>query len=291
MKPSMGKVKLIAWALAAALCLYGCAEAQSAVTIGTQVIDINLAPTPRVEKLSMATPTPMPSPVPKPTDTPEPTATPTPTPTPTPTATPQATATPVATPTNEPGETEKPTPKPTKTPKPTEKPTPKPEDTPEPTSRPLLGSVVTVTAAPVTTAKPAPTPIESNSDSGGYSDEELELAARVALWEARGKGEDAYKAVLCVLYNRCQSKKFGGGLTSISTEVYRKSQFSVVRYDDFASDRAPDDIIGYADDVFNNGDRDLPEGVLFFRSGSLGETWGDKKYYETIGGNAFFYAG
>lgn len=263
--------------------LFGCAEAETAVSSGVQVLDIDLAPTPVIEKMAMVNPTPSPTPVPKPTPTPTPTATPTPTPTPTatpePTAasTPEATATPKATPTETPKETA--TPKPTKTPKPTATPVLRGEPT-----------EITVTARPETT--PAVTVSNSSSsNSDGYSEEDLELAARVALWEARGKGEDAYRAVLSVLLNRCESKKFGGGLTSISTEVYRKSQFSVVRYDDFASDRAPDEIIGYADDVFNNKNRLLPEGVLFFRSASLGESWGDKAFYKTIGGNAFFYAG
>lgn len=117
------------------------------------------------------------------------------------------------------------------------------------------------------------------------------LAAKVAYMEARGNGEDAYRAVLNVILNRCESSKFGGGQTSISTEVYRKSQFSVVRYESFATLTPPSEIVGYADDIFNGNNRCLPDGVIFFRSDSLGTSWGSKVYYQSIGGNAFFYAG
>ena len=197
---------------------------------------------------------------------------------------PAETQAPVTTPEPTPEPTQKPTPKPTQepapdpTPEPTAVPTPEPTPTPEATPTPDSG-----------TSSAAPTPIVSDSlTTGAYNDEELELAARVAHWEARGNGEEGYRAVLCVILNRCESSKFGGGQTTIFTEVYRKSQFSVVRYEKFAGDRAPDEIIEYARDVFNNKNRLLPENVYSFRSGSLGTSWGDKTYYGTYGGNAFF---
>ena len=125
--------------------------------------------------------------------------------------------------------------------------------------------------------------------SGSYSYEDLELAARVAYFETGNS--DGYKAVLSVIYNRCMSEKFGGKKTSISTEVYRSSQFSVVKNSKFESTVAPDKIIEYANDVFNRGKTTVPETVLFFRAASRGTEWGDKIYYDTIGGNAFFHAG
>ena len=125
--------------------------------------------------------------------------------------------------------------------------------------------------------------------SGSYSYEDLELAARVAYFETGNS--DGYKAVLSVIYNRCMSEKFGGKKTSIPTEVYRSSQFSVVKNSKFESTTAPDKIIEYANDVFNRGKTTVPETVLFFRAASRGTEWGDKIYYDTIGGNAFFHAG
>ena len=98
---------------------------------------------------------------------------------------------------------------------------------------------------------------------------------------------DGYKAVLNVIYNRCLSSKFGGRKTSISTEVYRKSQFTVVTGSKFETTTAPDKIVEFADDIFNGGKTVLPEDVFFFRSAKSGTTWGDRVYYDTIGGNAF----
>ena len=130
---------------------------------------------------------------------------------------------------------------------------------------------------------------QAGASSGKYSLEELELAAKVAYLEAKGKGEEAYRAVLSVIYHRCNSSAFGGGVTSISTEVYRKSQFSVIGHSQFETMDPPDDIVDYAYDVFCNDNPNVPSGVLFFRAERLGLEWGDKTYYKTIGGNAFYY--
>lgn len=152
--------------------------------------------------------------------------------------------------------------------------TPKPvESTPEPTEKP----------------GPEPVPDEDDTPASGL-EAELVLAAKVAYLEAKGKGEAAYRAVLSVIYNRCKSASFGGGETSITTEVYRKSQFSVVNGSSFESTEPPDEIVEYARDVFVNGNTNVPSGVLFFRAERLGEVWGDKTFYQTIGGNSFFYA-
>ena len=139
-----------------------------------------------------------------------------------------------------------------------------------------------------TTPKPDDS-TQAGASSGKYSLEELELAAKVAYLEAKGKGEEAYRAVLSVIYHRCNSSAFGGGVTSISTEVYRKSQFSVIGHSQFETMDPPDDIVDYAYDVFCNDNPNVPSGVLFFRAERLGLEWGDKTYYKTIGGNAFYY--
>ena len=128
--------------------------------------------------------------------------------------------------------------------------------------------------------------------SGGkYSQADVELAARTAYLEARGKGEAAYRAVLCVILNRVESSRYGGGVTSVRTEVYRQSQFSVVNRSDFESTAVPDAVIGYANDVLNNNNRSIPTDVFFFRSERTDKTWEGRIFYMTIGGNDFYYAG
>ncbi len=208
-----------------------------------------------------------------------------------PAATARPTKKPAATakPTKKPAATAKPTKKPAATAKPTAKPTQAPVEVPADTPRPVEPTAAP-TPAPADTSAPLPTAQEPDPTPAEGLEAELVLAAKVAYLEARGKGEAAYRAVLSVIYNRCKSSRFGGGETSITTEVYRKSQFSVVNGSSFESTEPPAEIVEYARDVFVNGNTNVPAGVLFFRAERLGESWGDKTFYQTIGGNSFFYA-
>lgn len=208
-----------------------------------------------------------------------------------PAATARPTKKPAATakPAEKPAATAKPTKKPAATAKPTAKPTQAPVEVPADTPRPVEPTAAP-TPAPADTPAPLPTAQEPDPTPAEGLEAELVLAAKVAYLEARGKGEAAYRAVLSVIYNRCKSSRFGGGETSITTEVYRKSQFSVVNGSSFESTEPPAEIVEYARDVFVNGNTNVPAGVLFFRAERLGESWGDKTFYQTIGGNSFFYA-
>lgn len=208
-----------------------------------------------------------------------------------PAATARPTKKPAATakPAEKPAATAKPAEKPAATAKPTAKPTQAPVEVPADTPRPV-GPTAAPTPAPADTPAPLPTVEEPDPTPAEGLEAELVLAAKVAYLEARGKGEAAYRAVLSVIYNRCKSSRFGGGETSITTEVYRKSQFSVVNGSSFESTEPPAEIVEYARDVFVNGNTNVPAGVLFFRAERLGESWGDKTFYQTIGGNSFFYA-
>ena len=208
-----------------------------------------------------------------------------------PAATAKPTKKPAATakPTKKPAATAKPTKKPAATAKPTAKPTQAPVEVPADTPRPVEPTAAP-TPAPAEKPAPLPTAQEPDHTPAEGLEAELVLAAKVAYLEARGKGEAAYRAVLSVIYNRCKSSRFGGGETSITTEVYRKSQFSVVNGSSFESTEPPAEIVEYARDVFVNGNTNVPAGVLFFRAERLGESWGDKTFYQTIGGNSFFYA-
>ena len=132
-------------------------------------------------------------------------------------------------------------------------------------------------------------PLSLYAQAFTVTDEDLVLAARVAYLEAGGRSERAYRAVLCVLYNRCVAKRFGGEVTDIPTEAYRKGQFSVIHHKGFKTLEPPEDIIDAARDIFVYGNLDLPENILFFCAAKLGKSWGGRKFYQDIGGNLFFY--
>lgn len=110
------------------------------------------------------------------------------------------------------------------------------------------------------------------------------LAARVAYFEA-GRTEEGYRAVLCVVLNRVEASKWPGTVYDV---VYQKSQFTVIDRSDFLTKTIPDDVIGYADDVFNGGNRLLPTNVMSFRSERTDKVWGDRTFYGTYGGNDFY---
>ena len=132
-------------------------------------------------------------------------------------------------------------------------------------------------------------PLSLYAQAFTVTDEDLVLAARVAYLEAGGRNERAYRAVLCVLYNRCVAKRFGGEVTDIPTEAYRKGQFSVIHHKGFKTLEPPEDIIEAARDIFVYGNLDLPANILFFCAAKLGKSWGGRKFYQDIGGNLFFY--
>ena len=220
-----------------------------------------LLPTPTI----LLTPTPVPT---APPPTPTPTPTPTPAPTPTPTEKPSATATPKA--------TVKATAKPTATPKPA-------ETAATETSTPTPTAVATATQAP--TATPVQTSSQAApSVSGPYSGEDVLLAARVAYFES-GRAEDGYRAVVCVILNRVESSKWPSTVYDV---VFQKSQFSVVSRSDFLTKTIPDSVIGYANDVLNNGNRLLPTNVMSFRSEQTDKVWGTRTFYATFGGNDYY---
>ena len=132
-------------------------------------------------------------------------------------------------------------------------------------------------------------PLSQYAQAFSVSEEDLILAARVAYLEAGSRNERAYRAVLCVLYNRCVAKRFGGGVTDVRTEAYRKGQFSVIHHKGFKTLEPPEAIVEAARDIFVYGNLDLPENVLFFCAARLGRNWGGRRFYKDIGGNLFFY--
>ena len=132
-------------------------------------------------------------------------------------------------------------------------------------------------------------PLSLYAQSHDVTDEDLVLAARVAYLEAGARNESAYRAVLCVLYNRCVAQRFGGRVTDIPTEAYRRGQFSVIHHKGFKTLEPPQAIVEAARDIFVYGNLDLPENIIFFCAAKLGKSWGGRRFYRNIGGNLFFY--
>lgn len=174
---------------------------------------------------------------------------------------------------------------PTPTPKPTAKPTatPKPAATPAPTAEP--------TKQPENTGgSESNSGVSSNdyfSSGGGFSADELLLVAQVVQEESKGSGVEARAAVANVIYNRIASSRFPD---SVSGVIFQKNQFTVARDEDKLRAVVPvSKTIEAVNQIFVNGDRFMPEDVLYFRSSSKGTSWDKRVYYATYGGNSFFY--
>ncbi|MDL2235006.1 cell wall hydrolase [Christensenellaceae bacterium OttesenSCG-928-L17] len=170
------------------------------------------------------------------------------------------------------------------TPTPTPKATTKPTSTPKPSSTPTTSE-----ETPEATSAPTPSPSEEikQGSKGNYADADIYLAAKLIYAEGKSQTRESFLAMANVLYNRCNSSKFGG---TVEREVYRSGQFSVVKYDSFESLVPSAAALAAVEDVFNGGKRTLPDGVLYFRSASKGEYWSSsRKFYKKIGGNNYYY--
>ena len=170
---------------------------------------------------------------------------------------------------------------PTPTPKPTAKPTatPKPTKTPSPTVEP--------TKQPESNANGGVNSSDYFSSGGGFSADELLLVAQVVQEESKGSGVEARAAVANVIYNRIASSRFPD---SVSGVIFQKNQFTVARDEDKLRAVVPvSKTIEAVNQIFVNGDRFMPEDVLYFRSSKKGTSWDKRVYYATYGGNSFFY--
>ena len=170
---------------------------------------------------------------------------------------------------------------PTPAPKPTAKPTatPKPTKTPSPTVEP--------TKQPESNANGGVNSSDYFSSGGGFSADELLLVAQVVQEESKGSGVEARAAVANVIYNRIASSRFPD---SVSGVIFQKNQFTVARDEDKLRAVVPvSKTIEAVNQIFVNGDRFMPEDVLYFRSSSKGTSWNKRVYYATFGGNSFFY--
>ncbi len=161
-------------------------------------------------------------------------------------------------------------------PTPTPTPKPKAKSTPKPTPKPEEEE-----------PEAAPEPEIEKGGEGDYSEDEIYLAAKLIYAEGKSQSEESFFAMASVLYNRCNSKRFGG---SVEREVYRSGQFSVVKDSSFGDLKPSSAALRAAEAVFNGGDRTIPAGVMYFRSASLGQHWSSsREFYKRIGGNNYYY--
>lgn len=159
----------------------------------------------------------------------------------------------------------------------------------------MLKEFIGVGNIPTPTPEPTPTPKSQKTtkpqikqgEKGEYTNDEVYLVAKLIYAEGKNQSTESFLAMANVLYNRVNSRKFGG---TVEKEVYRNGQFSVVEYDSFASLKPSSAAKNAVRDVFIHGKRVLPDGVMFFRSASKGEKWGSsRKFYMRFGGNNYYY--
>lgn len=156
---------------------------------------------------------------------------------------------------------------------------PTPSPTPKPTKKP--------TTKPTVTPKPTAEPVIEAGGEGDYEKQEVYLVAKLIYAEGKNQSEESFLAMASVVYNRCNSSKFGG---TPAQEVYRTNQFSVVKYDSFQDMVPSSAAYSAAKEVFLNGNRTIPAGVMYFRSASSGEYWSSSRtFYKKIGGNNYYY--
>ncbi len=81
---------------------------------------------------------------------------------------------------------------------------PTPTPTPKPTKKP------TATVKPASTPKPTAEPVIEAGGEGDYSKEEVYLVAKLIYAEGKSQSDESFLAMASVVYNRCNSSKFGG---------------------------------------------------------------------------------
>ena len=146
-------------------------------------------------------------------------------------------------------------------------PAPTPSATPKP---------ITVDTPPPIVLQ-TPTPTSTSSGQVPVSDE-LYLTAQVVYKEGDAK---SYVAVANVIYNRLHSRSFPSNLYDV---LYQKSQFSTSNLKTPSSAA-----LAAVQQIFVDGNLILPAEVMYFHAASRGTTRSGYIYYDTFGGNIFFY--
>lgn len=168
-------------------------------------------------------------------------------------------------------------------------PTPKPTKSPEPTKTPEQTKAPENSHSNAQTASGSSSNVSNSyfSPGGGFSADELLLIAQVVQEEAKGKDVEARAAVANVIYNRLISSKYPN---SVENVIFQKNQFSVADDENELRSVVPiDKTIQAVKQIFVEGNRFLPEDVLYFRKSTKGTNWSKHTYYATFGGNSFFY--
>lgn len=124
-----------------------------------------------------------------------------------------------------------------------------------------------------------PNPIKVSAFS--YTDEELDMLARLIYLEAGTKSYDGMLAVATVVMNRVRSSNFGNSIVSVITAP---GQFTTKEKLD--SVNAPESCYRAARECLGGDlyDRD----ILFFKAASGGTGWGGRTYCFSVGNNYFY---
>ena len=121
---------------------------------------------------------------------------------------------------------------------------------------------------------------------GSYSQEELDLIAKLVHAETGRSSSEGCGAVASVVYNRMQSSRFPDTVEGV---VYQPNQFTVTRnrekFESIEPAQAAKDAV---QKVFVEGVVSLPADVLYFKSARLSQSWGSRSYYTTIDSNMYY---
>lgn len=126
----------------------------------------------------------------------------------------------------------------------------------------------------------------ANTPEKLYSDDDIYMAAQMIYLEAKGGTYEEYQAIANVLANRIRSRKFPN---SVEGNIFAPGQFSVADDRSWFLSHTPDrSSRRAAESVLNGGERVLDDSVMYFRAKRLGESWGRRVFYKTIGNHCFF---
>lgn len=112
-----------------------------------------------------------------------------------------------------------------------------------------------------------------------YTNEELDMLARLIYREAGSNSDGGMRAVATVVLNRVRSPYFG---STIKAVINAPGQF----YGSLDGINAPEECYRIAKDCLSGNLYDSE--ILYFKSASTGKRWGSRKYCFSVGGNNFY---
>ena len=121
---------------------------------------------------------------------------------------------------------------------------------------------------------------------GSYSQEELDLIAKLVHAETGHSSLEGCEAVASVVFNRLHSRRFPDTVEGV---VYQPNQFTVTRNrEKFVSIEPAQVAKDAVQKVFVEGVVSMPSDVLYFKSARLKQGWGSRVYYATVDSNMYY---